>query len=139
MQPIQGISPDALWTFLYVLVALLVVAGLVFKVIDFAQGQKDRRKKKEQEMKGESQEPISGIRERLGIIESRLDSIEEKLDRDKKRLEQLEGKQDDIQEGFRALCSAQLAILNHEMHNGNQDEMEAAQSGLQKYLLSQIK
>ncbi len=139
MQPIEGITPESLWVFFYVLVAILAVAALVFKVIVFYQGQKDRKEKKEKEARGETQKPVAGIQEKLKTIETRLDSIDEKLDRDKKRLEKLEGKQDDIQAGFRALCNASLALLNHEMHNGNTEEMEAAQKGLQTYLLDQIK
>ena len=134
MQPIEGITPNGLWTFAGVAVGLLAVALMVFKLVEFIQNQNDRKNS----ASGEAQEPVRAISSRLTSIEERLDSIDVKLDRDKRRLEALEGKQNEIQNGFRALCTASLALLNHEMHNGNGEEMEAAQKGLQAYLVNRV-
>ena len=134
MQPIEGITPSALWIFAGVAVGLLAISLMVFKLVEFVQGQKDRKAK----ANGRSREPVNKIETRLTAIEKRLDEIDGKLDRDKKRLENLEGKQDEIQSGFRALCTASLALLNHEMNNGNAVEMETAQKNLQAYLVNRI-
>ena len=134
MEQIQGITPRALWIFAGVAVGLLAIALMIFKLVEFIQGQADRRDKSS----GNAQEPIRAITIRLTAIEDRLDSIDGKLDSDKRRIESLEGKQNEIQNGFRALCTASLALLNHEMHNGNGEEMEAAQKSLQAYLVNRV-
>ncbi len=134
MQPIEGITPGALWIFSGVAVGILAIALMVFKLVEFIQGQKDRRNK----ASNIAQEPVAKIENRLTVIENRLNSIDDKLDRDKRRLEALEGKQDEIQSGFKALCTANLAIMNKLMHNGNDKEMEEAQKKLQDYLVSRI-
>lgn len=51
-----------------------------------------------------------------------------KLAKDKERIDSLE-------EGQRAICRGVLALLNHELHNGNTDEMERAQNGINNYLI----
>lgn len=134
MQPIEGITPGALWITAGVLVSMLAIALMIFKLVEFIQGQRDRKRSSQ----GLSQEPMRAFGVRLTAIEGRLDSIDDKLDRDKRRLEALEGKQDEIQNGFRVLCSASLAMLNHEMHNGNHQEMEDAQKKLQEYLVNRV-
>ena len=96
VQPIEGITPSALWTTASVLLGLAGIAIIVFKIVEF----------------------------RWKWVDS-----------DKRRLEALESQQDDADEGFRVLCKATLALLNNVLHNGNGDEMEAAQKALQNYLI----
>ena len=54
--------------------------------------------------------------------------VDTKLDNDNKRLKTLE-------EGNKALCRGVLALLNHDLHNGNSDEMEKAQQSINDYLI----
>ena len=42
----------------------------------------------------------------------------------------------DLKEGQRVLCVAVMALLNHDLHNGNSDEMSAALNGLNNYLIN---
>lgn len=42
----------------------------------------------------------------------------------------------DLKEGLRASCVANMALLNHAIHNGNTAEMEAASKGLNDYLIN---
>lgn len=42
----------------------------------------------------------------------------------------------DLKEGLRASCVANMALLNHAIHNGNTDEMIKAASGLNDYLIN---
>lgn len=131
VQPIEGITPSALWTTASVLLGLAGVAIIVFKIVEFRWKWVDRK----QTEKAKGQAPVENLDARLKSIESRLNSIDEKLSSDKRRLEALERQQDDADEGFRVLCKATLALLNNVLHNGNGDEMEAAQKALQNYLI----
>ena len=131
VQPIEGITPSALWTTASVLLGLAGVAIIVFKIVEFRWKWVDRK----QTEKAKGQAPVENLDARLKSIESRLNSIDEKLSSDKRRLEALERQQDDAEEGFRVLCKATLALLNNVLHNGNGDEMEAAQKALQNYLI----
>lgn len=131
VQPIEGITPSALWTTASVLLGLAGVAIIVFKIVEFRWKWVDRK----QSEKAKGQAPVENLDARLKSIESRLNSIDDKLSSDKRRLEALERQQDDADEGFRVLCKATLALLNNVLHNGNGDEMEAAQKALQNYLI----
>lgn len=42
----------------------------------------------------------------------------------------------DLREGQRTLCVAVMALLNHELHNGNADEMRDASAGINNYLIN---
>lgn len=129
--PIEGVTPTALWNAAYVFLAILGIVIILDKVNDIVVKRQDRKRK----IRQEQQAPVENLDTRLQKIEKRLDSIDDKLSSDKRRLEALERQQDDADAGFRALCKATLAMLNHELHNGNTDEMEAAQKVLTDYLI----
>ena len=131
VQPIEGITPSALWTTASVLIGLAGIAIIIFKIIEFKWKYNDRK----QSEHAQGQKPVENLDFRLRNIETRLNSIDDKLSSDKRRLEALERQQDDADEGFRVLCKATLALLNNVLHNGNGDEMEAAQKALQNYLI----
>lgn len=42
----------------------------------------------------------------------------------------------DLKEGQRVTCIATLALLNHAIHNGNDEEMRAASASLNNYLIN---
>lgn len=42
----------------------------------------------------------------------------------------------DLKEGQRVLCVAVMALLNHDLHNGNADEMQDASASLNRYLIN---
>ena len=129
--PIEGITPSALWTTASVLIGLAGIAIIIFKIVEFKWKYTDR--KQSEQAKG--QKPVENLDARLKNIESRLNSIDDKLFSDKRRLEALERQQEDADEGFKVLCKATLALLNNVLHNGNGDEMKAAQKALQNYLI----
>lgn len=131
VQPIEGITPSSLWTTASVLLGLAGIAIIIFKIVEFKWKYNDRKQSKH----AEGQKPVENLDARLRNIETRLNSIDDKLSSDKRRLEALERQQDDADEGFRVLCKATLALLNNVLHNGNGDEMKAAQKDLEKYLI----
>lgn len=124
---IEGITPDALWVFLYVLVGIAGIVVLADKVLDVFRKRKTRTE-------AEAEEPLLAIRNRLTEVEKKLDRVNEKLDNDNRRLNALEEEQKDIHKGFSVLATANLAMLEHVMHNGNTQQMEDAKEKLVEYL-----
>ena len=139
MQPIEGITPDMLWTALIVLVG---VAGLIVlgdKVMDVW--------RKHQARKQISSGPESQLAEAISKkviekMEPRFADIDRKFANDKQLLEthtrqigELNKRVDGLETGQKAQCRGILALLNHELHNGNSDEMEEAKKGMDNYLI----
>lgn len=124
---IEGITPTYLWYFLIVAVGLCAIALLVVNLI---KGLRELRKPKA----GKS----DAILDRLGSIDTKLGNDKARLDGHETRLNALEQDKQDIQAGFSVMCTALLAVLNHELHNGNADEMERATDELTKYLTRRI-
>lgn len=148
VQPIEGITPGALWTTAGVLVALLGIAILVFKAIEFWQGQKDRKERRNNDGREQTQlaEEVSrkvteGLEPRFRGIENEISEVNRKLENDKQRLDghertlnSISQAQADNSEGFAVLAGALLAVLDHELHNGNENQMTDARNDLNKYL-----
>lgn len=61
-----------------------------------------------------------------------------KLANDKARLDAHEESINDLKESIPVICSALLAILDHGIHNGSSDQMQAARDEMMKYLSRRI-
>ena len=139
MQPIEGITPDMLWTALIVLVGVGGLIVLGDKVMDVW--------RKHQARKQISSGPESQLAEAISKkviekMEPRFADIDRKFANDKQLLEthtrqigELNRRVDGLETGQKAQCRGILALLNHELHNGNSDEMEAAKKGMDNYLI----
>ena len=139
MQPIEGITPDMLWTALIVLVGVGGLIVLGDKVMDVW--------RKHQARKQISSGPESQLAEAISKkviekMEPRFADIDRKFANDKQLLEthtrqigELNKRVDGLETGQKAQCRGILALLNHELHNGNSDEMEAAKKGMDNYLI----
>ena len=139
MQPIEGITPDMLWTALIVLVGVCGLIVLGDKVMDVW--------RKHQARKQISSGPESQLAEAISKkviekMEPRFADIDRKFANDKQLLEthtrqigELNKRVDGLETGQKAQCRGILALLNHELHNGNSDEMEAAKKGMDNYLI----
>ena len=64
--------------------------------------------------------------------------IAKKLDTDKRRLDAHDKAIGDLQDAQRALCAGVMALLDHELHNGNSEQMERARDDIMKYLQMHI-
>lgn len=62
-----------------------------------------------------------------------------KLAADKIRLDNHDSAIAKLQESNQVICTALLAILDHELHNGNSDQMQRARDELMQYLQSLIR
>ena len=129
IQPIEGITPGMLWTALYVLVGVCALVILADKVRAVFAGMQERKRAKRPELADEISAKV------LAKLEPRFAEIDRKLAADKQRIDTLSAKTNNNEEGQRVLCRGVLALLNHELHNGNSDEMEKAKQGIDDYLI----
>lgn len=60
----------------------------------------------------------------------------ERLDGHEARLQALERSMADTKDGQRAMMQGVMALLDHELHNGNADQMEKASKGISQYLMN---
>lgn len=109
---------DVIWVVLACLLAICAVIAAVGKAVEVV---RSLRKPK--------QDRDSDVRVCLHNDKHRLDDHEA-------RLKQLEDGLTDEQEGQRALMQGVMALLDHELHNGNADQMEHARDGINNYLIS---
>lgn len=119
---INGVTPNALWVFMFVLVALCAVAVTVLTLFEKISG----LKKRASQPSADAQEEI---REMLANDKRRLDAHETAI------LE-IRNKQSSLEDGQRAICNGVMALLDHELHNGNSDQMQKASTRINDYLIN---
>ena len=61
-----------------------------------------------------------------------------KLQSDKKDIERHEKDIQTLKDGQKAMCSGVIALLDHQLHNGNTDQMEQAKHEITEYLKNLI-
>ena len=139
IQPIEGLTPDMLWTFIAVLVALAGLVVLGDKVLDVW-----RKHKARQEIKtgpeGQLAEEIS--KKVLEKLEPRFQEVDRKLGTDKLRLDEhaqklaaLNIKSDAVEDGQKAICRGVLALLSHEINGDSSDKLRDALTDINEYLI----
>lgn len=134
MQPIEGITLEALWTTLATLIAMGGIIVLWDKVRDVF------RKRKQQKAEEEAANDVT-INARLDKISNKLDQIDvfirdtnEKFDRDNLRLNVLEKQAADTHSGISALCRSTLAHINHDLTGNGVETLKKAQEEINEYL-----
>ena len=105
----SGVTPDQLMNGIVVVLAILAAIVAVDKFIDVIKKWKAPEK-----------------------------TITEKLSADKRELEQHEKEIRALKDGQRALCTGVMALLDHQLHNGNTGQMEDAKKDIDKYLKNLI-
>ena len=101
----NGITPDQLITTVEVVLVIFAAIITIDKVIDIIKKWRS---------------PGTDINKKLAVDKERLDHHENAIK--------------DLQDGNKALCAGILALLDHELHNGNSDEMQKARDGIMEYL-----
>jgi uncharacterized protein HemX len=139
LQPIEGITPDMLWTALIVLVGVCGLIVLGDKVADVWRKHKARKKIASGPESQLADEISKKVMEKL---EPRFADIDRKFANDKQLLEthtrqigDMNKRVDSLETGQKAQCRGILALLNHELHNGNSDEMVEAKKEIDNYLI----
>lgn len=67
-------------------------------------------------------------------ISSSIVEINRKLDTDKRRLDAHEERLAGLRDGLMVTCAGVQALLEHELHNGNADEMQTASKEIDIWL-----
>lgn len=139
MQPIEGITPQALWTFLVVLVGLGTLVVLADKVMDVWRKHKARQKI---ETGPESQLAEEISKKVLEKLEPRFQEIDRKLNNDKVRLDDqaqrlaaLGSRNDVLEAGQKVMCRGMLALLSHEINGNSTDKLRDAQTDVNNFLI----
>lgn len=136
IQPIEGITPGALWNTLYVLLALCLIVITVYKVVEIIRKERERKQARRPELADEiSGKVLEKLEPRLAEIDRKLANDKALIDNHTRQIAAVEARQDAMERGQKAQCRGVLALLNHELHNGNSDEMERAQAGMNDYLI----
>lgn len=157
----QGIAPWMLWVTAIVVVVLCAAIATVWKVIQI---NRDEKKRKQDEMIAIAESVVQAkvdtladdISEKVtAAMTDKFADIDRKLDADKIRIEAAEKRSSehdkalerieqtlisvdtnikDMSEGFTYVAQGTKASLNHQLHNGNTEEIEEAARELDKYL-----
>lgn len=79
---------------------------------------------------------IRPVRQKEDSVQDCLHADKKRLDAHDRRLGDLESGLRDTQDGQRVLMQGVMALLEHELHNGNSAQMEKASRDIQAHLLS---
>jgi uncharacterized membrane protein YdbT with pleckstrin-like domain len=121
-----------------------MVVVTVYKVVEIARKEHERKEKK---AKLQGKDLTDEIAEKvLEKLEPRFAEIDRKLDKDKERLEVHESSINSInvslaviKEGMEVTVNALAEVVDHELHNGNTEQMAAASVELRRYANSLLK
>ena len=144
VQPIEGITPEMLWNFVLVLLGMCSIVALVYKVVEIARKEHERKEKKNQlagkDLTDEIAEKVlEKLEPRFKDIEAKLTTDKSRLDNHETSIKNLNSSIDTIKDGMQVTADALTAILDHELHNGNADQMQKARDDLQQYTNGLIK
>lgn len=135
---VEGITPDILW---YTIVGLVGIGALIILVDKVADVWRKHQARKAVQQTPSAELADTIAKKVLNDLEPRFEAIDTKLANDKTRLDAHERALSHIseteasnREGFAALCGAMIAVLDHELHNGNAEQMEKARDELNHYL-----
>ena len=79
---------------------------------------------------------IKNWRELRKPAEAAGEHVKKCLDADKDRLNAQEKRINMLEEGQRVLCTGMVALLEHELHNGNANQMQEASRDITRYLIN---
>ena len=135
LPPIEGVTPGMLWTALIVLIAGAGLYVLYGKVRETYLKNKQMKSPENRLADEISAKVIEKMEPRFSEIDRKLANDKEQIDAHTRQINTMEKRQNSSDKAEKALCRGVLALLNHELHNGNTDEMEKAKSGIDEYLI----
>ena len=135
MQPIEGVTPGMLWIALIVLIAGASLYVLYGKVRETRSKLKKMNDPEGKLADGISTKVLEKLEPRFSEIERKLANDKATIDGHSRQMETLAKRADGNEDGIKALSRGVLALLNHALHNGNNDELEKAQQGINEYLI----
>jgi archaellum component FlaC len=138
VKPIEGITPTMLWNFFLVLLGLCAIVVLVYKVVEIMRKEHERKelkaKKGGKDLTDEiADKVIEKLNDRLTKIEEKLGKDKDRLDNHENTIKSINNSLEAIKEGMEVSCNAIAEVLDHELHNGNGEQMQRASDELRKY------
>lgn len=157
----QGVAPWMIWIAVLAGIAICVAIAAVWKVVEISRSEKKRRTDEVRGIaEGVIQQKVDRLAEDISqkvmdAMKDKFDAIDRKLDADKVRIEAAEKRSNehdkalerieqtldnvdkniqDMSEGFTYLARGTIATLNHQIHNGNKEELDEAAKELNKFL-----
>ncbi len=112
----ENLTPDQLQTTVYVILALFGSLITVDKVLDIFK-----------KWRAPAKNAAEDVEKKFSNDKHRLDDHERELEQQKRDIESLK-------ESSRVTSAGVMALLDHELHNGNADQMQGARDDIMAYL-----
>lgn len=136
MQPIEGVTPDMVWTFMLVLVALGGLIVLADKVADVFRKHKKRKEQPDEKLADEISRKVAASMEgRFADINRKLANDKEMIESHTLQINELRMRTISNEKGIRALCKGMMALLNNATNRGNDKEINDANDTFKEYLM----
>jgi len=119
----QYLTGDGLLKAALVILALAWAWNMVYTAIANARKEKER-----------AEAPIAALRGDIAALRNDLMADRERIGALERDLELHSGELRDLHQGQTELCRGVQALLEHAIHNGNTDKMEAASESIDKWL-----
>lgn len=117
------LTGDGLLKAAIVILALAWAYNLIYGAVTNARAEKKRR-----------DEPLEAIRGDIRALRNDLASDRERITALERDMESHTGELQDVKRGQTELCRGVQALLDHALHNGNGEEMQAASASIGKWL-----
>lgn len=150
----QGVSLWMIPVAFIVGIAFCVAFVQIWKVVEINRGEKDRKRQKIEKIAHDavdakvnsladdiSEKVMENMKEKFDAIDRKLDTDKRRIEQHDKALERIETTLEkvdqniqDMSEGLTYMTRGTVASLNHQLHNGNKEELEEAAREMNRYL-----
>ena len=123
----QNFTGDNIIVFAVVALTLCWAFNLVYTALQNARQAKERAREPFQRIDNTMNDMRAKCESHVREIDNRVESLE-------RRMAEYENDLKDIHQGQSAMLRGVQALLDHELHNGNEEEMKAASDTISKWL-----
>lgn len=123
----HNITSDNLIVFAIVALTICWAFNLVYTAVQNARTEKKRQQEPFQRIDSSMNDIRAKCESHVREIDSRVETLE-------RRMTEHENDLKDIHQGQSAMLRGVQALLDHELHNGNEEEMKAASDTISKWL-----
>lgn len=143
VRPIEGITPEMLWNFVLVLLAICAIVVLIYKVVEIARKEHER-KVKQQQMQGRdltddiADKVIAKLEPKFKEIEEKLASDKERLDSHERRLNACDSELERIGQNTEKMLDVMDGLLMHFISGNDVDKLRQVKADLDHYKNSKV-
>lgn len=138
VQPIEGITPEALWNFVLVALALCAVIVLVYKVVEIFRKEQER-KKRQNDLQGNdltdviAEKVMEKLTPKLEKIEGKLNTDKERLDSHELRLNEQERTYQRVAKDTEQIMDVLDGMLMHFISGNDKEKLKEVKTNLDHY------